>query len=130
VAELGLTGAVQFMGFRDDRLAILPSFDCFVLTSSLEGIPRCLMEAMAAGVCITAFDIPGVDRLIEHEQTGLLAEFNNTDLLRQQWLRLYDDAKLKQQLAAAGKQYVYKHFSAEAMASAYNALYMDIITRS
>ncbi|MBK8653195.1 MAG: glycosyltransferase [Haliscomenobacter sp.] len=68
---------MAFLGFRDDRLNFLKGFDIFVLPSRSEGIPRCLMEAMAAQVTVIASDIPGCTDLIKHEQTGLLFEVDN-----------------------------------------------------
>lgn len=127
-AELGLSKNIKFLGFRDDRLQLLAQFDCFVMTSSLEGIPRCLMEAMAANVCVTAFNIPGVDALIHHEQTGLLAEFGDVAGLEALWTRLYQQPELKKTLAQQGQAYVYQHFSAGAMAQAYNELYLSMQT--
>ncbi|SEA57778.1 glycosyltransferase [Alkalimonas amylolytica] len=125
--QLAIADKVDFMGFRDDRLALLPTFDCFVLTSSLEGIPRCLMEAMAAKVCVTAFNIPGVDRLIEHNNTGLLADYGDTEALTALWQRLIDNPEQKQQLAEAGCAHVYQNFSAQAMELAYSQLYHELI---
>lgn len=126
--QLAISDHVDFMGFRDDRLLLLPTFDCFVLTSSLEGVPRCLMEAMAAKVCVTAFDIPGVDRLITHQQTGLLANYGDIAGLTSLWQGLIAQPALKQQLAQAGCQHVYQHFSAQAMEQAYSALYHQLLS--
>ena len=68
--ELGIENQVHFLGFRTDRLSLLKGFDVFVLPSTLEGIPRCLMEAMTAGIPIIASDIPGCNDLIKHEKTS------------------------------------------------------------
>ncbi|EJI84220.1 glycosyl transferase group 1 [Alishewanella aestuarii B11] len=125
--QLGVAQKVEFLGFRDDRLQLLPTFDCFVMTSSLEGIPRCLMEAMAARVCVTAFNIPGVDQLITHGETGLLAEYGDTAALCQHWLDLLAAPERKLQLAQAGQHYVYQHFSAQAMEQAYSKLYQELV---
>jgi len=124
--ELGVAAQVRFLGFRDDRLQLLAQFDCFVMTSSLEGIPRCLMEAMAANVCVTAFNIPGVDSLIVHEETGLLANFGDVAGLEALWTRLYQQPALKAELARRGKAFVYQQFSAQAMAESYNQLYLSM----
>ena len=70
VSSLEIQNEVAFLGFRDDRLNFLKGFDIFVLPSRSEGIPRCLMEAMAAQVTVIASDIPGCTDLIKHEQTG------------------------------------------------------------
>ncbi|MEZ5651305.1 MAG: glycosyltransferase [Burkholderiaceae bacterium] len=51
--------------------SLAEGLDAFVLPSSLEGIPRCLMEAMAARVPIVSSDIPGSRDLVTHDQTGL-----------------------------------------------------------
>ena len=41
---------IEFLGYRNDRLKLLKECDLFSMTSSSEGIPRCLMEAMAMGL--------------------------------------------------------------------------------
>lgn len=125
--KLGVAQKVEFLGFRDDRLQLLPTFDCFVMTSSLEGIPRCLMEAMAAKVCVTAFNIPGVDQLISHQRTGLLADYGDCQALTALWLKLIADPATKRRLAEAGCEFVYQHFSAQAMERAYSQLYVEML---
>ncbi|WP_152206335.1 glycosyltransferase [Marinobacter changyiensis] len=129
VEKLGLTEAVHFLGFRDDRLALLPTFDVFALTSSLEGIPRCLMEAMAAKVCVTAFDIPGVDALIKHGETGVLVPFNDARALANAWAELMQSQEMRTRLAEGGRARVYSGFSAKAMAEEYAALFRDLSTK-
>lgn len=126
-ADLGLTDVVSFLGFRSDRLALLAQFDAFVLTSSLEGIPRCIMEAMAAKVCVTAFSIPGVDVLLKDGKTGRLAPYGDTAALSRCWAELAADKTARECLANAGKAFVYAHFSATAMALSYTALYQDLM---
>ncbi|QSP93521.1 glycosyltransferase [Marinobacter salinisoli] len=130
VERRGLSGSVEFLGFRDDRLAFLPTFDAFALTSSLEGIPRCLMEAMAAGVCVTAFDIPGVDALVKPGQTGVLVPFGDSEALAQAWSDLLQSRELRTGLAEAGQSWVYRKFSAEAMAEEYAALFHELTRRT
>ncbi|PTB98587.1 glycosyltransferase [Marinobacter sp. Z-F4-2] len=124
--ELGLSDSVDFLGFRDDRLQLLPAFDVFALTSSLEGIPRCLMEAMAANVCVTAFDIPGVDVLVKPDETGVLVPFGDTDSLAKAWADLVHSPEKRTRLAEAGRSWVYSRFSAAAMAEEYAALFKNL----
>jgi glycosyltransferase involved in cell wall biosynthesis len=117
---------IHFLGFRDDRLELLHSFDLFVMTSTLEGIPRCLMEACAMGVPVAAYDIPGIDQLIEHEKTGLLAPLGDRDALRGHWERLLDDPALAERLSSAARDYVYEHYSAGRMAQEYLDLFREL----
>lgn len=79
--RLPSANAIEFLGFRDDRLALMKGFDLFVMTSSLEGIPRCLMEAMALKVPVVAYDIPGVDQLVDTMATGVLVTHGDKEAL-------------------------------------------------
>jgi glycosyltransferase involved in cell wall biosynthesis len=117
---------IEFLGYRGDRLRFIRELDLFCMTSSLEGIPRCMMEAMAMGVPIAAFDIPGVDSLILHEKTGLLAPFGDISALKKCWERILYDAELAKKLAQNGQKHVRKYFSAKRMADEYTALYQEL----
>jgi len=123
--QLEIADQVRFLGFRNDRLNLLPHFQAFGFTSTLEGIPRCLMEAMAAGVCVTAYQIPGVDQLIKNNQTGICIPLNHTQALADAWLELAHNRQKLADLAEAGKRYVYDNFSAQAMAKAYVDVYEE-----
>lgn len=121
--QLPCAAAISFLGFRDDRLALLKTFDLFVMTSTLEGIPRCLMEACAMGIPVAAFDIPGIDQLIKHEQTGLLAPLHDEALLLSHWQSLLNNAQYAKQLTDNGIAYVNEHYSAARMAREYAELF-------
>ncbi|NCP63919.1 MAG: glycosyltransferase family 4 protein [Paraglaciecola sp.] len=118
---------IEFLGFRDDRLALLKSFDLFVMTSTLEGIPRCLMEATAMGIPVAAYDIPGIDKLIEHQKTGLLAPLNDKDTLQQYWEKLLFNDEYAQQIAEAAKAFVNQHYSGQRMADEYAVLFNQML---
>ena len=119
---------ISFLGFRDDRLELLQSFDLFVMTSTLEGIPRCLMEACAMGVPVAAYNIPGIDQLIAHDKTGLLAPPGDKATLAQYWEKLLFDSQTAARLASNAREYVHAHYSAQRMASEYVDLFRNLIT--
>ena len=118
---------IHFLGFRDDRLELLHSFDLFVMTSTLEGIPRCLMEACAMGVPVAAYDIPGIDQLIKHKDTGLLAPLHDREQLAAHWRTILDDRAEAERLAANAQRYVYQHYSAARMADEYHELFKELV---
>jgi glycosyltransferase involved in cell wall biosynthesis len=128
-AQLSSSKAIDFLGFRSDRLELLSQFDMFIMTSSLEGIPRCMMEAMAAGVPMVAYDIPGVDQLIDDEKNGLLAKHGDKAGLVNQCQRLLDDPKLARSLALAARVKVDERYSAARMASEYLLLFQELLGR-
>jgi len=120
---------IEFLGYRADRLKIMKELNLFCMTSSLEGIPRCMMEAMALGIPVAAYNIPGVDKLIIHEKTGLMAEFGKPELLKECWKRLLFDNEFSAKTALNGRNHVIKNFSAKRMAEEYSLLYQDMIIR-
>lgn len=125
-ARLGESARVRFFGYRTDRIALLRQFDAFVLASQLEGTPRCLLEAMAAGVCVIGSDIPGCRNLIEPGRTGLVFRVGDVGGLAQMLQRLFSEPNQRAALARAGQVLVRAQFSAEAMAARYAELYRRV----
>jgi glycosyltransferase involved in cell wall biosynthesis len=128
-AARGLADRVSFSGFREDRLDWLRGFDVFVLVSRLEGIPRCLMESLAAGVPVIASDIPGCNDLITDAQTGLLIPTDDAAALRLALERMRDP-ELRAALAARGKAHVAERYSAARMAREYQSLFTELAADS
>jgi glycosyltransferase involved in cell wall biosynthesis len=122
---LGISSRVEFMGYRKDRLALLKGFDAFVLPSLLEGIPRCLMESMAAGVPVIASDIPGCRDLVKPGVTGLLFNPHDVEELTRA-LNAIRDQSLRKNIATAARLEVEQNFSAAAMAATYQLLYRQL----
>lgn len=117
---------IDFLGFRQDRLELLQSFDLFVMTSKLEGIPRCLMEACAMGIPVAAYNIPGIDQLVTHEATGLLADPGDKKTLKSYWEKLLFDKVFAQTLAENARNNVNEHYSAQRMANEYIDLFKKL----
>ena len=117
---------IEFLGFRDDRLELLKSFDLFAMTSTLEGIPRCLMEATAAGIPVAAYDIAGIDQLITHNETGLLAPLGDKQQLLAHWETMLFDPDTAKRLSSAAKDFVYSQYSAQRMANEYTELFEQL----
>ena len=119
--------AIEFLGFRSDRLELLSRFHLFVMTSSLEGVPRCMMEAMAVGVPVVAYDIPGVDKLVKHGETGLLAPHGDKASLASCCRQLLDNPALAATLSGNARQLIDEKYSAARMAQEYEHLYADLL---
>jgi len=120
---------ISFLGFQSDPLTYLNTFDLFVMCSTLEGIPRCLMESMAMGVPVAAYDIAGVNQLLDHNKTGLLSTLNNKDELYDCCKKLLWDEKLANAISAAAAKHINEKFSAHRMAVEYTDLYQQLLDR-
>ena len=124
--ELGCDDAVDFLGYRTDRLDLVSGFRLFVMASRSEGIPRCLMESLALRVPVVAWDIPGVDQIVLHERTGLLAPLDDDDGLASGIARLLEDDALREACGRQGRELVEERFSAARMAQEYEAIFTEL----
>jgi glycosyltransferase involved in cell wall biosynthesis len=125
-STLQIASDVAFLGFRNDRLAFLKGFHVSVLPSQLEGIPRTLMEAMAAGIPVVASNIPGCTDLITHEKTGLLFDLDNVEALVGCLAKCMDQ-DVQTRLGKSGRQFILENFSAARMADQYQGLYRKLL---
>lgn len=71
-ASLGVNGIVRFLGHRVDVPEILASADLFAFPSLFEGMPGAVIEAMALGLPVVAFDIPALREVVEPNHNALL----------------------------------------------------------
>lgn len=71
-AELGLSGAVRFLGIRTDMPALLHAADGFVLSSKWEGLPIVLLEACAGRLPIVATAVGGNAEVVLDGENGYL----------------------------------------------------------
>lgn len=81
IAARNIADRVQLVGARNDTLQLYAAFDVFVLTSRHEGLPRTLIEAMAALVPVIAAPVGGVAEVIEDGVNGLLLKSTSPDEL-------------------------------------------------
>jgi glycosyltransferase involved in cell wall biosynthesis len=119
--------AIEFLGFRNDRLALLTSFDLFAMTSSLEGIPRCMMEAMACSVPVAGYEIPGVDQLLKGGKTGFSAPHRDREALLACFEAAMDDPGDARARAQKARALIDETYSAARMAREYEALFDQLV---
>jgi glycosyltransferase involved in cell wall biosynthesis len=101
---LGIAPRVVFAGHRTDVPALLESFDVFCISSTYEGTPLTLFEAMAAGKAIVSTAVDGCREVLEHERTGLLVPPRDAEALGQALARALSDPDLRRSLAEAARR--------------------------
>jgi glycosyltransferase involved in cell wall biosynthesis len=125
--SLSCADKIKFLGYREDRIKIMKRFDLFCMSSSLEGIPRAMMEAMALGIPVAAYRIEGIDRLIVDNETGVLAEFGDYQHLKHCWKTILYDQDFADRISCNGKNHIEKNYSARRMADEYMQLFREIM---
>jgi len=116
VDQTGLTENVRFLGWRSDMPRVLRALDIFVLPSFNEGLPRSILEAMAAAVPVVATNVGGNAELVVAERTGLLIPPRDPDALAAAIERLLRGPEPAREMGRAGRLMVEQHFSLRAAA--------------
>jgi len=100
---LGIADAVIFAGVREDVPRVLGLMDVFALSSTSEGTPNVLMEAMAAGLPVVATDVGGVPEVVEHGSSGLLVEAGDGPAMGGSLLEILNDPARADSMGERGR---------------------------
>jgi len=99
--------------------------DVFVLPSVEDNLPNTVMEALACGTPVVAFNVGGIPEMVVHGQNGYLAEFESaTDLAKGIHEMLY--AENVAELAANARNKVLNDFNNAKVAQQYMDVYRSI----
>jgi glycosyltransferase involved in cell wall biosynthesis len=101
VDALGIARHVKLSGARNDIPDLLGAASVFVLSSTKEGLPVSLLEAMAAGKAIVATAVGGIPEAIRNGESGLLVAPGNVDALADAIARVLIDDELRARLGSA-----------------------------
>jgi glycosyltransferase involved in cell wall biosynthesis len=102
--SLGIAPRVLFLGHRTDVPELLEAFDAFCISSTYEGTPLTLFEAMAAGKAIVATSVDGCREVLEHGRTGLLVPPRDAGALAAALVRVLGEPGLRAALSAAARE--------------------------
>lgn len=122
VRTMGLEGRVEFLGERLDVPDLLRTSDLFLNTSSYEGLPIAMLEAMTMGLPIVATDVAGNRELVGHETTGLLASLDDPAAIAAAIARVLTAPELYRRLSEGALEAA-KAYSMERIAQRHLALY-------
>lgn len=114
------------LGQRDDVEQIYPVMDVNVLSSLSEGFPNVLGEAMACEVPCVATDVGDAALIIG--STGRVVPPQNPDALAAAIVDLLTVSEEKRRsLGQLARRRIEEHFSIEAVAGQYQALYEEVL---
>lgn len=124
---------VQFTAFgriTDTRrlVEIYNMADVFVLPSIQDNLPNTVMESMACGIPVVAFDCGGVADMIEHQVNGYLAQNKNVQDLAAGILTFLDKST-REKAAEHAREKICNEFSGAIIAEKYSSLYEQVYGR-
>lgn len=124
IMDLDLADRVELPGLTVNIGDELVRADAFVLTSSFEGFPNALLEAMAIGLPCVTFDCPSGPREMSMDgQVALLVPLNDERALGNALERLMSDADLRQSLGSRARASVIERFSLDKVLEQWDSLF-------
>ena len=110
VRDLNATDAVRFLGSRDDVAELLSALDVFVLSSTYEGLPISLLEAMAAEVACVCTAVGGIPEALRDGIDGRLVPAARPDALSEALREVMLDVAKRQRLGSNARTRVRTEF--------------------
>ena len=104
IAQRGLGGSFKILGWATDVAALLAASDCLLLTSLYEGLPRVVLQAMAAGKPVVATRVSGTPEAVTPGVTGFLREPGDAEGMAQDLARILMNPGLARRLGANGRK--------------------------
>ncbi len=118
------------LGFIKDeaRLGeVYASADLLLAPSRAENLPNNVLEAIACGIPVVAYDAGGMADAVRHLQTGWLAPHGDVDALTEGVRRLLDDPALARRLGEDGRRLAEREFAADVEAQRFESLYREVV---
>jgi len=102
-AELRVADRIIFCGWWNEVPELLAASQVSVLTSRHEGLPRAVVESLAAGVPVVATAVDGVVEVVRHGVNGFLAAPGDVASMAAAVTALLRSPELRQRMAAAAR---------------------------
>lgn len=136
--ELGIAGAVKFLGFIPEKTFLnrLKDAHFFIHPSqtgddgNVEGIPNSLLEAMATGLPSLATTHGGIPEAIANGVSGVLVAERDANALADAACRLARNPAAWQQMAREARAAVEQKFSSDAQREQLESLYAGLVDDS
>jgi glycosyltransferase involved in cell wall biosynthesis len=97
-------GAVRFVGAVPNPVtrSYFEAADVFILPSESEGFPRVVLEAMAAGTPVVAYDVGGVKDLLAGELSRMVVPRGDAEAMAQRVAEIVADHEASSELTRLG----------------------------
>ena len=126
--ELGLDGAVEILGFLDERRKreVAARCDVFLNTTNVDNAPVAVVEMGAFGLPVVTTDVGGIRDLLTDGESGLLVHVGDVEAMADAVTRLVREPALAARLSAAGARLAARHAGPSALAQ-WEALFAELL---
>lgn len=128
-SALGLTDRVRFLGWREDRAALLQAADICVFPSRYEPFGTVFVQAWAQKRPLITTAADGPRQFVRDGDDGLMVPVDDAAALTAAIVRLTADPELARRLVFNGYQRYLEEFTKEKTLQAYLAFYYEILEK-
>ncbi len=125
VEQSGLTSCFHLCGWRRDIPRLIHAADIMVLTSLWEGLPRAVLQAMAAGVPVVATAVDGTPEAVRDGVSGFAVPPRDVQAFADRVVFLVQHPETAQEMGRRGSERV-AEFDIRRMVSAQEQLYREL----
>ncbi|MGH7090007.1 MAG: glycosyltransferase [Stellaceae bacterium] len=125
IDSLHVADKVQFLGLRDDVPELLGAMDVGVMASHEEGLSNALLEKLATGLPVVATNVGGNAEALDGMPNCRLVRAKDPEHLAQALLKLIETLPEPAQNRGMRRRLVRDRYSVDAMADAYERLYLE-----
>jgi glycosyltransferase involved in cell wall biosynthesis len=119
---------LDLISSQDDLVDLYSLADVFVTPAIEDNLPNTVMEALACGTPVVAFNTGGIPDMVEHRQNGYLAEFKSSADFAT-GIHYILNSENKAELALNARKKVLDTFTNEIVAAKYINLYQTILNK-
>lgn len=128
-ADAGLQAVIHFHGHRnyEDLPALYAEHDIFVFVREAGGPPRVVLQALASGLAVVAFNSSGLEDYLTSGETGFLVRNGSVAELAAQVAELAQRRGLLLQVQQAARHSVAQEFDWSVISARYVALFSRLL---
>jgi glycosyltransferase involved in cell wall biosynthesis len=127
--DLGLVRTCLFLGYQEDVAPWYSAMDAIALPSGNEGTPVTVIEALAAGKPVVAYDVGGVPDVVREGVDGFLVPPGDAIAMAERLAQLAADPELGRRFGAAGRERVLERYGVGRLLDDVDRLYREVMAR-
>ncbi len=116
--EQGVNDNINFLGFVDNIESLYSNYDGLLLTSTVEGMPICILEAMRAGRAVISTSVGGVPEMLSKDSGYIVSDFD-PESIANIFIEIIENSDILKTKGSAGRKYFYQNYLLDDLAVRY-----------
>lgn len=122
VEKLGIGDAVNVLGYRDNIPDVLREWSIYVQPSRWEGLCITVVEAMAVGLPIVAYDVGGISESVDDGVNGFLVPPGEKEEFSEKVIELVENDQLRKSMGRKSRRIAKEKYSLDNMVKSFEKI--------